>query len=524
MSKRTEFANTDWQIIVQSGGISYPLTLFSNGTLQVPGQLGIKIGGFKGTFIHANTADRNYQLQDRNGTIAFTDSASLLSMLPAIAGNGGKFFTTDGTTIFWATVPAGGITTFNGLTAALYPSQNLAIGVAGTAPAWVSATGTHTLNIPMALTVGVTAGLLSNTDYANIPFKNQSNTFNGTQTFDNAPIVTTPSTANNAVATYGQLQTAKAGLSTRPPVAALDSSSLTLPTVNPVIDGRTIQLQDRVLATALTAGTNRVYKATGALGAVVWTLETDGQAGDGTPTDGDILFVRNGTLHADQQWAFNGSQWVLYNVAQSWNFSTGLTVTGGNTISVTYGTIAGTACQGNDTRLTDSRTPTAHTLDGALHTITGKTAGQVMIATSATAFGFVSFSGDVSVNGAGLVQVNQILGTPVAQLGLVFTTATLTDNTATATATGIAFPTATTRNAKIEFSIARGAGNYSVGYIQLLYDGTNARITQCEDDSVGTTGIVFTADVTGGNMRLLYTTTATGVAATMKFTTIVFPQ
>lgn len=42
----------------------------------------------------------------------------------------------------------------------------------------------------------------------------------------------------------------------------------------------------------------------------------------------------------------------------------------------------------NDSRLTDSRTPTAHVLDSASHTISGKTTGQVLRATSATAFSF----------------------------------------------------------------------------------------------------------------------------------------
>lgn len=43
---------------------------------------------------------------------------------------------------------------------------------------------------------------------------------------------------------------------------------------------------------------------------------------------------------------------------------TGLGVSSG-TASVTYGTTAGTACQGNDSRLSDSRTPTSHTHDGS---------------------------------------------------------------------------------------------------------------------------------------------------------------
>ncbi|MCM2282619.1 MAG: hypothetical protein NDI61_12320, partial [Bdellovibrionaceae bacterium] len=64
----------------------------------------------------------------------------------------------------------GGITSLNGLTDA---TQTFAVpGTSGTAPAWTSATGVHTLNIPMASAAGVTAGLLSKADY---------DTFNGKQ-------------------------------------------------------------------------------------------------------------------------------------------------------------------------------------------------------------------------------------------------------------------------------------------------------------------------------------------------------
>jgi hypothetical protein len=44
----------------------------------------------------------------------------------------------------------------------------------------------------------------------------------------------------------------------------------------------------------------------------------------------------------------------------------------------------------SDSRLSDSRIPTAHTLDGALHTISGKTAGHFLKALSATTFGFAA--------------------------------------------------------------------------------------------------------------------------------------
>lgn len=62
------------------------------------------------------------------------------------------------------------ITSLGGLTAA---TQTFAVGTSGTAPAFSSATSTHTLNIPMAATTSVTAGLISKTEY---------DTFNGKAT------------------------------------------------------------------------------------------------------------------------------------------------------------------------------------------------------------------------------------------------------------------------------------------------------------------------------------------------------
>lgn len=55
-----------------------------------------------------------------------------------------------------------GITSLNALTGS---AQTFANGAAGTAPGFVSSSTTHTLNIPMASAGGVTAGLLSKTDY-----------------------------------------------------------------------------------------------------------------------------------------------------------------------------------------------------------------------------------------------------------------------------------------------------------------------------------------------------------------------
>jgi hypothetical protein len=57
-----------------------------------------------------------------------------------------------------------GLTALNGLTDQV---QNFSTpGTSGTAPSWTSVSPNHTLNIPLASVASVTAGLISNTDYA----------------------------------------------------------------------------------------------------------------------------------------------------------------------------------------------------------------------------------------------------------------------------------------------------------------------------------------------------------------------
>jgi hypothetical protein len=73
------------------------------------------------------------------------------------------FYTQDSRLAEVFTTFTTGITALNGLTAQV---QSFATpGTSGTAPAWNSTTATHTLNIPLASAAGVTAGLISKTDY-----------------------------------------------------------------------------------------------------------------------------------------------------------------------------------------------------------------------------------------------------------------------------------------------------------------------------------------------------------------------
>lgn len=73
---------------------------------------------------------------------------------------------------------------------------------------------------------------------------------------------------------------------------------------------------------------------------------------------------------------------------------TGLTgggdLTANRTLTVAYGTTGTTACVGNDSRLSDPRTPTSHTLLG--HTVSGLTTNHVLKATGATTFSFAALN------------------------------------------------------------------------------------------------------------------------------------
>lgn len=83
-------------------------------------------------------------------------------------------------------------------------------------------------------------------------------------------------------------------------------------------------------------------------------------------------------------------------VAGHLRVGTGLNIVTG-TASVAYGSSAGTACIGNDARLSNARTPVAHQLDSATyHTVSGLTTGHFLRAASSTVFAFSALlKGDV---------------------------------------------------------------------------------------------------------------------------------
>jgi hypothetical protein len=119
--------------------------------------------------IVARDASGNFTAGTITGTLSGT--ATNISGIVAIANGGtgltsvgtnGQVLSSNGTSIAWTNPAATGITSINGITSG---TQTLTVGTTGTAPAFSSASSTHTLNIPMASETSVTAGLLSKTQY-----------------------------------------------------------------------------------------------------------------------------------------------------------------------------------------------------------------------------------------------------------------------------------------------------------------------------------------------------------------------
>jgi len=121
-----------------------------------------------------------------------------------------------------------------------------------------------------------------------------------------------------AIVTY--VNSKLAGLSYRP---AADLRDITATDVGTEIvglstydaDSVTLVNGDRLLingeTTAPATYKDRVFLVSGVGVAIVLTLETDGQAGDGSPTDGDTIFVQRGTASGDKTFTYNGTDFVL---------------------------------------------------------------------------------------------------------------------------------------------------------------------------------------------------------------------
>lgn len=176
--------------------------------------------------------------------------------------------------------------------------------------------------------------------------------------------VATPTTANDA-ANKAYVDAAVQGLDIFDSVRIATTANITLSGLT-AIDGVTPVAGNRILVkNQTTASQNGIYIA--ASGA--WSRAADFPAGTSVSKNA-FLFVEEGVTQADSGWVMTNDGIVTigttaltfaqFSGAGQVEAGTGLNKTG-NTLSVKYGTAAGTAAQGNDSRLSDARTPTAHT-------------------------------------------------------------------------------------------------------------------------------------------------------------------
>lgn len=134
-------------LLMLAGFIGYGQTP-SVGYLRYDSTIIMKNGGYNELVIRNKTKD----------TLGFLyNTGNGITQFKRIKQINDTTFVMGGDTVLIKSSASGGsgLNTLNGLNAGL---QTLVIGTAGTAPAWVSASSTHTLNIPSALSVGVTAG------------------------------------------------------------------------------------------------------------------------------------------------------------------------------------------------------------------------------------------------------------------------------------------------------------------------------------------------------------------------------
>jgi len=114
-------------------------------------------------------------------------------------------------------------------------------------------------------------------------------------------------------------------LAWRNPARMMDSASTVLPSgaSSVVVDSVVVQNLDRILFTSLSdpLKNNRIYKPNNIGVSVNWVLERDGydavkQEAHGDPSDGEILYIREGTIHRDKIFAFRSESNTWDNILQ----------------------------------------------------------------------------------------------------------------------------------------------------------------------------------------------------------------
>jgi hypothetical protein len=215
-------------------------------------------------------------------------------------------------------------------------------------------------------------------------------------------------TAATDAVNKSQLDAAVTGLDWKNSCRAATTAPLTLATAfanGSVIDGVTLVTGDRILIKDQAAGSENGIYTVNASGAPTRAVDADDNP---DVTAGMATFVSEGTVNSNSQWVLStndpivvGTTPLVFNQiggATTYTGSNGITVAG-NVISPVYGSAANTVCQGNDSRLTDSRSPVG----------TALTSANIFVGSAGNLAAAVLMSGDVTLSNTGVATVaNQV--------------------------------------------------------------------------------------------------------------------
>ena len=236
-----------------------------------------------------------------------------------------------------------------------------------------------------------------------------TNAFTGDQSYGGFKItnVATPVSGTDA-ANKNYVDAAVNGLDWKGSVRAATTANGTLATAfanGQVIDGATLATGDRILLKAQTTGADNGIYTVNASGAPTRATDADTSA---KVTNGLTAFVQSGTANASTSWTLTTPDPIVLGTTAlafaqvsgpgSYTASNGIVLTGVN-FAPTYGSGSNTICQGNDSRLSDARTPVGTALTSAL----------VWVGSAGNVAAAVALSGDATITNAGAVTVaNQV--------------------------------------------------------------------------------------------------------------------
>ena len=451
----------------------------SSGTLQTPGSLTgdvttsglvttIGTGKVTNTML-AGSIDLTTKVI---GTLSTTNGGTGLTTV----GTNGQVLSSNGTSIAWTNPVGTGITSLNGSTAS---TQTFAApGTAGLAPAFSSSSSTHTLNIPMASTTSVTAGLLSNADWTTFNAKQTALTAGSGISISGGTISATGLTTSNLSSTAGITNAQLAG--------SIDDSKLsTISTGGKVANSAT---------TATNANTASAIVARDASGNFTAGTITGTLSGTATNVSGIVEIANGGTGSSTQTFVdLSTTQTIagaktlsgittISNATASTSTSSGaLIVNGGAGITgaVYAGSIQNTPV-GSTTASTGSFTTLAAsgatTLGGTL-AVTGATTlnDNVTVAAGKTltvGTGATTLGGTLAVTGATTLTGAANLNGGLTMDTNKFTVADVTGNTTIGGTLAVTGETTLTGAANLnggltmdtnKFTVADGTGNTTIG-------------------------------------------------------------